>query len=770
MNRAVAVLAAILVALLAAVVWVAVTEPDAHDPGTAPAPTGPPRAVRKRVRAAADPAAPVSAETKETPPPPDAASLAVRVVAADGGAPVKGASVSVNDADCEQWSVATDADGAALFASLPKGATEVRVEAKGRLAATRTISLAAREAARVEIPLEPAAALEGVLVDAATGAPIADAELEIVVKDEDSGDERLLGDGRSDEKGRYRVESLPASGRAVLRVREPGRRPREFGVALGDATASRVEVSREIAGRLYGTVQTADGLPASAASVLLRRATAAPRDPPERVADCRADGSYVFDDVPLGVALVAVASAKGWADAVPTETITFGPAAAERRHDFTLRRPATLTVNVPDPSKAGGVESRLVMVRLDDEPTASALSTGSGSVLRSDLTPGTHRVRVTANGFLPVLRRVELPEGGKAEIEVLLTLGLEIRGRVVDGAGAGLAHAAVSAVDSELPDEADRVRKDFTQAAFADAAGEFRFTGLRPGSYRLFAYSGTGPVSAPLVVAAPASGLTLVLAPGTKISLHVVLPAGVAAPRSVAAIASADTIAPNLESEDFVELRAEPLAWMEHSTLEAEVAAGMKWLRIVVPGCAPTVVPMRAEPGKTTDLGEVRLEPASSVRGRVVDAKGDGIGGVLVWATLTGSGAEVRSAADGSFEVRGLAPGAAVLRAQGGGRFAAVEAEAGGQPTTITMRRTGTLVGVVADEDGVPVRGADFAIRYGFSGDARDRGRADSATADGDGRIRVPVGSGLVRVSAGGEWVETNVPEGGEAEVTVRRP
>jgi protocatechuate 3,4-dioxygenase beta subunit len=767
-NRALAAIVALLVLLLGAAVWIGASSPEERDAGAGTTAPGPPRAVRKRARAPADATGPAATEEEpEAAPPADAALLAVRVLSGEGGAPVKGASVTVTDADCEAWSAATDADGAALFAGLPPGATELRAEAKGFLAATKTIVLAAKQEAHAELKLERASVLEGVLVDAASGVPIADAEIEVVATDDD-GQERLVGDGQTDATGRYHAESLPGAGRVVLRVREPGRRPREIAIALGTETGARVEVPREIAGRLSGTVRTPEGLPAATASVVLRRVAATPRDPPERVADCRKDGSYVFDDVPLGVELVAVASAEGSAAAVPTEPLTFDTAAAERRHDFTLRRPATLTVNVPNPSRPGGPQSLLVMVRFDDESAASALSSGSGTVLRSDLTPGTHRVRVTCNGFLPVERRVELPEGGKTEIEILLSPGLEIGGSVVDAAGKGVANAAVSAVDPELPDEAGRVRSDLSQRAFADYAGEFRFTGLQPGRYRLVAYFGTGPRSAPQVVSAPASGLRFVLAPGTKISLGLVLPAGVAAPASITASASAETFSPNLESADCVELRPEPLAWTAHRMLETEVAADMTWLRVLVPGCAPAVVALHTDAGNTADLGEVRLEPAVAVKGRVVDAKGEGASGVTVWATLTG--APVRTGADGSFEAGGLATGTAIVRAACVGWFGAATADAGGAPATIVLRRMGTIVGVVTDGDGVPVRDAVVAVRHGFSASPLDRGCSERVTSDGAGRFRFGAASGRVRVCAGGEWVEVTVPEDGEVAVTVRRP
>ena len=767
MRRALAAIVAVLVLLLGVAVWIGMSETSEPDADATAPPPGPPRAVRKRMHAPTDVTAPAAPEAEEPAPPADAASLAVRVLAGEAGAPMKGASVTVTDADCETWSVATDADGAALFGALPPGATEVRAESKGLLAATKTIVLAAKQEARTELTLERASALEGVLVDAATGAPIADAEIEVVAKDDASGEERPLGDGRSDEKGQYRIDSLPVAGRVVLRVREPGRRPREFGVALGADAGVRIEVPREISGRLAGTVRQPEGLAASTASVALRRVAASPRDPPERVADCREDGAYAFDDIPLGVELVAVASAKDWADAMPTEPMTFGPAAADRRHDFTLRRPATLTVKVPDPS-TDAAKAMLVMVRFDDEQVASALSNGSGTVLRSDLTPGTHRVRVTCNGFLPVERRVELPEGGTTEIEILLSPGLEIRGNVVDAAGKGIVGAAVYAIDPEVPDEAARVRHDLSQRAFVDDAGAFRFTGLAPGRYRLVAYLGTGPSSAPQIVAAPASGLRFVLAPGTRISLRLVLPAGVAAPASVAASASAEAFAPNLDSEDYVDLRPEPRAWRDRSTLEAEVAPGMAWLRVVVPGCAPAVLALRTDAGRTADLGEARLEPAVAVKGRVVDAKGEGVGGASVWPTLTG--AAVRTAADGSFEAGGMAPGAAIVRAEAAGRFGAAAAEAGGAPATVVLRPMGEIAGLVTDGDGVPVPDVAVALRHAFSDSPLDHGRAESVTTDREGRFRIRVASGRARLCAGGEWTEATVPEGGEVSVTVRRP
>ncbi|MEO6711463.1 MAG: sigma-70 family RNA polymerase sigma factor [Planctomycetota bacterium] len=62
--------------------------------------------------------------------------------------------------------------------------------------------------------------------------------------------------------------------------------------------------------------------------------------------------------------------------------------------------------------------------------------------------------------------------------------------------------------------------------------------------------------------------------------------------------------------------------------------AGTYELQIRAPGYEHTAMSVTIEPGRTTDLGDIRLAEGGLVRGRVVDESGRGVSALLCWSSL----------------------------------------------------------------------------------------------------------------------------------------
>jgi hypothetical protein len=297
--------------------------------------------------------------------------------------------------------------------------------------------------------------------------------------------------------------------------------------------------------------------------------------------------------------------------------------------------------------------------------------------------------------------------------------------------------------------------------ATTDADGAFRIDALGVGRHRLAVFSrfrGTTTQQ----VDAPAVGVRIVVPAAAKVTLRVVLSPD--APRSKQVYVSPNVgggpqgIGVDARGSFGIDLKA----WFDNSVIRGEVPPKATSLRIRVEGYAPVVVPMRPEPGKLVDLGEVRLDVGIDLRGRVVDGDGRPAPGAVVRC----SAGSTTATSDGSFVVPHAAPGRNVLHAATDGLFgtAVVDAAADAAPVTIVVRRQGVLRGAVVDAAGAPVKGAVVVVQHDLV-DATDEGVTIYAASSADGAFVTPVGAGRCRATLGESSAEATVPEGGEATV-----
>jgi len=151
------------------------------------------------------------------------------------------------------------------------------------------------------------------------------------------------------------------------------------------------------------------------------------------------------------------------------------------------------------------------------------------------------------------------------------------------------------------------------------------------------------------------------------------------------------------------------------------------------------------------------LSRGLSIRGRVVDARGQGVGSLRVGAVTSDLdsprwGGAGMSTPDGTFEIAGLAAGDFNLVAQSELGFFAIRpaVTAGTSDVTLTLRRGGRIVVTVLGADGNPARGAFTAVRRVSGVVANGIGAMMPTDARGNSELNVPVGTVEVRATMEG--------------------
>ena len=303
-----------------------------------------------------------------------------------------------------------------------------------------------------------------------------------------------------------------------------------------------------------------------------------------------------------------------------------------------------------------------------------------GRVAFEGIPPGRVRVKAFHAGALPHAGlQVEIPRQGRATVEVSLTPGEVLGGRVTDPRGTPRAGAVLFAV----PDRP--AGKEAIQAlgpVLAGADGHFLFSGLAPGPYSVHAYHvpGTGPEAVARIIPG--------LHTGTR-EVHIAL-----------ATSSVDLFLTVKDSRD--SKRIDPVTVLllgpgGRAVRRPEPTGDGRWvLRGISPGrtavqvLAPPYLPStlhRIRPGRGPLLVEATLFRPSYVTGLVVDSAGSPLPGVIV--------------AGGREETEPIRPDGRSFHCAGFLRST---------PTDSEGRFTLTGLRVLQDQDLLPERGFSLAV------------------------------------------------------------
>jgi uncharacterized GH25 family protein len=360
--------------------------------------------------------------------------------------------------------------------------------------------------------------------------------------------------------------------------------------------------------------------------------------------------------------------------------------------------------------------------RREPEPVATAKSDAAGVFHLAAPEAGMWRVRVEAPGTVPV-EALLLPLTQESDLpDATLVPDAGLRVQVTDPAGRPLPGAWVHLENAKITG-GDLWHPALRRFAVTDANG-----------------SATLPRSRDEVVAvwAAAPGTVPVEQKNVRGAASVRLMAG--RPRRI------EVRDPQGKAVAGVFVRWSQSEWLAGRTSEAGV------LDLIVPGGEAGVdlrlmaadgraLSYHLKPAKPDESGPAKIVLPAAVAGtgKILSAKdGLGLAGALVWP-MNDMGAVVRSAADGTFRLPSLAPEGVAVSAVAAGFFPA-EGKAGGdrRPVLALQPRLGAS-GIVVDEAGRPVAGADVRASVpAGSHSARSRSGANGfARSVESGRFRL---------------------------------
>ena len=437
---------------------------------SAPEPSRAPEALAPSSCVGAPPAAP---NDPGAPEPADAAPpasvkhhrLTARVTDASG-APVSGARVQAHSWADTRRVAETDAEGIARLDLPPGEGDPARAEsADGRVTPwTRARRIDTDDEA--DLVLLPGALLSGTVVEEGPATPLPGAR--VTVREGGSTAEQSsvfwetpIAIATTGDTGAFGPLTVPRDLVVTVTVEAPGhvREDREVAVpAEGPLPHLALELER--GGVVTGTVHTPDGRPVPGATVNLLsgdhphwvETMDGPLDTRDTygilaaVADER--GGYRIDRVPLGGSFIALAKAPGWLVSLPISPVIVTPDRPTTTADPVLRRFAMLTVRVAAPDGTAVLGATVVRFFFDGRRTnwqEIPESAEPGLHVLRDLRPGGEEIGVTAAGFGPALRTVEILEGRAHALEVRLPAGASITGVVLDHLGHPVERAWVSA-------------------------------------------------------------------------------------------------------------------------------------------------------------------------------------------------------------------------------------------------------------------------------------------------------------------------------------
>ncbi|MFF9350447.1 MFS transporter [Streptomyces sp. NPDC014734] len=219
---------------------------------------------------------------------------------------------------------------------------------------------------------------------------------------------RQVGRGASDDDGRYAL-SVPGAGGYVLIAAAGGHQPQAVSVTVGERPVE-LDVVLGGAGRLAGTVVTADGLPVRDAAVTLTDVRG------EVVASTRSgrEGGYVIKELVAGEYTLAASAPAFRPAALPVSV----QAARETRQDIELAGGAVLR-GVVRASGGRPVEDARVTLLDAAGNVVDTLTTGSDGAFRFvDLSTGEYTV--IAAGYPPVATVLQVAGGGRTERDLQL--------------------------------------------------------------------------------------------------------------------------------------------------------------------------------------------------------------------------------------------------------------------------------------------------------------------------------------------------------------
>jgi protocatechuate 3,4-dioxygenase beta subunit len=224
------------------------------------------------------------------------------------------------------------------------------------------------------------------------------------------------------------------------------------------------------------------------------------------------DGHYAIDNVPPGAVDIYV-TASGYVRGSRGD-ITAEDGKTVTGIDIQLDRGATISGRVTaggEPVAGAGVRQASQQMQQMQQISGGVITDADGLYKLDGISEGDRLIQFEKSGFVTAQKPVEMKAGNDVRLDVELDRGHELRGRVVDRSGSGVAGVYV---DASAPGERRNSNMNVT-----DGDGAFVVAGLRDGKYEVTARK-EGMVSADAVdVDVPqARPLTMTLDAGATIN------------------------------------------------------------------------------------------------------------------------------------------------------------------------------------------------------------------------------------------------------------
>jgi len=423
------------------------------------------------------------------------------------------------------------------------------------------------------------------------------------------------------------------------------------------APCEGLDVHLAVGGLVHGVVRAPDGTkvpgarvaayPARSRGVISDRLVD-PSLPPLAQASSDASGRFVLEGLALGIYdLFAACPGYSLAEDRDVDICGYGREPIEVR----LRPERAIEALVLDADRRPieGAEVELdqdVLLPWIEEKT---VRTGvDGRFAFTSLRYDGNRILINAAGFVSQRHRVEVDEGERAFLEIVLTPTATVSGQVVGEAGEAVRGASLWAIKGPF----GRSRSG------TDANGRFTDSSVEPGqgirilvSHPDYLGADFGPLD--LEPGEHRRDVRIVLDPGGAVEGRVVDEEGEPiAGASIIVQPVCDGLDPYFKGS---RLRSDPLGAFRAQGLEW----GLHLAAAEAPGYLPNIivgVPVRR--GEPASSVEIRLETKRRLTGRVLAADGRPVSGATVLAFDTGQGRyfETRSDEVGAFILEGLSP------------------------------------------------------------------------------------------------------------------